>query len=387
MNIAIDEALPFWNEAFSALGEVHSFCGRTLSSAELDGTDALIVRSITAVNAALLERSAVRFVASASAGMDNLDRDYLERRGTEFTYAAGCNADAVSEYVVATLLIVATRRGWELTDKSIGVVGVGNVGRRVAKKARALGMSVVLCDPPLREATGDSSYRPLDEALEADIVTFHVPLTSRGPYPTHHMVDSALLSRLSPEQFIVNASRGAVCNSDALKTAMKEKRIAGAILDVWEHEPRIDYALLELADIGTPHIAGTSLDGKIRAVEMVRQALGRFSHSESVWDPSGAYPEAAVVRPKQGASPQESMRSVLSAVFDVMKGDAELRRSAAFTSAQAAAHFDEVRNRWPLRPEFRHFAVELSTTNIDLAGVFKELGFRVLGNGRSHQEV
>lgn len=387
MKIAIDEALPYWNEAFSALGEVHPFCGRTLDSTELHGTEALIVRSITPVNAALLDKSAVRFVATASAGMDNLDRDYLERRGLEFTYAAGCNADAVSEYVLATLLVVASRRGWKLSGKSLGVVGVGNVGSRVAKKARALGMSVVLCDPPLREATGDAKYRPLDEALETDIVTFHVPLTTQGPCPTHHMVNRALLDRLSPEQFIVNASRGAVCDSAALKTALKRKRIAGAILDVWEREPDIDYALLELADIGTPHIAGTSLDGKIRAVEMVRRALGRFSQSGSEWDSSSAYPPTATVRPEQGFAPQESVHSVLSAVFDVMKGDAELRRSATLPSAQAAAHFDAVRNGWPLRPEFRHFSVELSATNIDLAGAFEELGFGVIMNGRSHQEV
>jgi len=181
MNIAVDKAIPGWEEAFSDLGEVRPYSAKDLKPADIRDADALVVRTVTPVNVSLLEGSAVRFVAAASAGTDHIDQAYLKSRGIHFSYAAGCNANSVSEYISTALHIIASRKGWTLEGRSIAVVGVGNVGSRVAEKARALGMNVLLCDPPLRDLTGDSQYKSLDDVLNTDILSFHVPLASGGP--------------------------------------------------------------------------------------------------------------------------------------------------------------------------------------------------------------
>ena len=187
MIIAVDKEIPYGKEAFSQLGQVRFFTGRDLKSRDLSDVDALIVRTITPVNAPLLDGAPVRFLGAASAGIDHVDQAYLRSRGIHFHYAAGCNADSVSEYIVTVLHILASKRNWDLQQKSIAVIGVGNVGSRVARKARALGMQVYQCDPPLRELTGDPRYQNLKDVIGADILTFHVPLVADGPYPTRHM--------------------------------------------------------------------------------------------------------------------------------------------------------------------------------------------------------
>jgi len=381
MIIAVDEEIPFWEEAFTPFGEVRPFTGRGLKTHDLRDVDALIVRSITPVNASLLDGTSVRFVGGASAGFDNIDRDFLRDRGIAFHCAAGCNADSVSEYIITALHIIASRRNWTLKEKSIAVIGVGNVGSRVVKKAGALGMRVYLCDPPLRDLTGDSRYRPLDDVLQADILTFHVPLTSGGAYPTWHMLDRKILERLSPEQVVINSSRGPVFDSRELKTALEARKISGAVLDVWEGEPVIDYSLLEMVDIGTPHIAGTALDGKIRATEMIREELGRFCGIRLPGFADSKYPPATRISPGQGTTGQDAVASVLLQVFDLLSKDAALRALHSIPVEQAAAGFDKLRANHPLRLEFRHFIVGLAEIHKDLANTFLALGFKI-GNGR-----
>jgi erythronate-4-phosphate dehydrogenase len=377
MIIAVDESLPFWREAFSDLGEVRPFRGRKPRPEEIRLSDALIVRSVTQVDAALLEGSPVKFVAGASAGTDNVDREYLEARGIGFSYSAGCNADSVAEYILTALHVAAARRGWDLKSKLLAVIGVGHVGSRVAKKAAALGMNVLLCDPPLRIATGDSCYLSFDEVLEADILTFHVPLVREGPYATWHMVDRDVLSRLTPKQFLLNSARGAVFDSRELKSALREGRIEGAVLDVWEGEPSVDFSLLELLDIGTPHIAGGALDGKIRAAAMAREALCGFFGIWARWDPGPLYPSSRTLRPGVGTDGQDAVLSVLLQAFDILGYDSALRSLRSASSEQAAADFDRLRSNGLARAEFRHFTVELSERDAELRRVLSALGFEV----------
>jgi erythronate-4-phosphate dehydrogenase len=380
MIIAVDEALPYWKELLADLGSIRPYSARNIKPQDIRDVDALVVRSVTPINASLLEGSSVQFVAAASAGYDHVDQNYLKSRGVHFAYSAGCNADAVSEYITIALHIIASRKGWKLSDKSLAVVGVGNVGSRVATKARALGMKVLLCDPPLRDATGDPQYRPLDEVLAADILTFHVPLVAGQPYPTRHMVDRKLLSRLSPKQFLFNTSRGAVFDNQDLKAALCEGRIEGAVLDVWEGEPRLDFPLLEMIDIGTPHIAGTALDGKIRATEMARTAICAFFKIDQAKSFESLYPASRPISPEPQAGVQDGVLSVLLQVSDLLKADAGLRALAA-TPEQAAAGFEQLRTQHPLRPEFRHFIVDLDQRHIDLSETFAKLGFRLKGTG------
>jgi erythronate-4-phosphate dehydrogenase len=382
MIIALDRAMPYWEEAFSELGEIRLFSGNDLRPETLRDADALIVRSITPVRAPLLDNSSVRFVAAACAGIDHIDQTYLKERGVAFGYAAGCNANAVSEYITTALHVVAARRGWKLESKSLAVIGVGNVGSLVARKARAIGMEVLLCDPPLRDRTGDPQYQSYDDVLTADILSFHVPLTREGLYPTWHMLDRRILDRLSPKQFLINSSRGAVFDNQELKCALQMRKIAGAVLDVWEGEPRIDYSLLELADIGTPHLAGTTLDGKIRATEMVCDEFCRFFGMKSSGSLGEFYPGPIQIHPSNETSDLRVILSVLEQINDLTQDDADLRAFGSYPkerAAEAAEGFEDLRTGQVLRPEFPHFVVELEEHQKRLADLFIGLGFRIMG--------
>jgi len=379
MIIAADAALLYPEEAFAEFGNLRLYSARDLKPEHIRDADAIIVRSVTPVNASLLDGSSVRFVAAASSGIDHIDQAYLKAHGIRFSYAAGCNADSVSEYIITALHVIASRRNWRLKDKSIAVIGVGNVGSRVARKTRALGMQVLLCDPPLRESTGDANYRPFKEVAEADILTFHVPLSSKGPYPTWHMVDGKILKHLSPGQFLINTSRGAVFDNQELKSALSDCRIAGAVLDVWEGEPLFDDSLLKLVDIGTPHIAGTAIDGKIRATEMTHDALCDFLGIKSSIDLTAFYPQQRVLCPQPALDGQENILSVLLQAFDIRNADESLRSLSGLSPDRTAAGFEQLRTRGPLRPEFRHFAVDLDKRHIDLVETYSALGFQVKG--------
>lgn len=381
MIIVVDEAIPHWDEAFPRLGEVRPFSGRKLRPADVKDANALIVRSITRVDASLLEGSSVRFVGSATIGMDHMDVEYLKARGVYFTNAAGCNANAVAEYVVAALLVVASRKGWNLQSKSIAVIGVGNVGSHVEKKARALGMKVFLCDPPLQETRNDPRYLFLDDVLDADILTFHVPLTSDGPYPTYHMVDKNILARLSSRQFLINTARGPVFDGCDLKESLRASRLEGAVLDVWEGEPNIDLSLLDLADLGTPHIAGYSIDGKIRATEMMFEGICRYFGLKASWDTGSLYPAASAIRPEAGLKSEDALRSVVLEAYNILRDDGSLRDLHGLPEDCAGAGFDRLRNEYPLRPEFRHFVVDLPKDQLGRGEIIGGLGFQV-SNGR-----
>jgi len=379
MIVAVDNDIPYWEQAFSQFGQLRAFSGRNLKSDFIRDADALVVRAVTPVRPPLLDETSVKYVAGASAGIDHVDVQYLKARGIQYGYAAGCNADSVSEYIVTALHILASRKRWDLKRKSLAVIGIGNVGSRVVKKARALGMEVRLCAPPLRDSTGESQYQSLEEVMGADILTFHVPLSSEGLYPTRHMVDQRFLDRLSPVQFLINTSRGAVIDSDALKTALGERKISGAILDVWEGEPVIDYGLLELVDIGTPHISGVALDGKIRATEMVREQLSNFFGIRTSRVGDYAYPENIRIQPQKGTCGPEAISSVLQQGFGILDRDSQLRALAAVSREQAAAGFDRLRNERPLRLEFRHFTVDLGIDCPGLADTLRAMGFEILG--------
>ncbi|NQT84941.1 4-phosphoerythronate dehydrogenase, partial [bacterium] len=219
MKIVADENIPYVKEAFGSLGDVIPLPGRKIAPASVVDAEILLVRSITEVNASLLEGSRVRFVGTATIGTDHVDEEYLHSRGIAFASAPGSNANSVAEYVVAALLTTARRKNFPLKGKTIGVIGVGNCGSRVAKKAEALGMRVLLNDPPLWRQTGNKRFRPLEELFSADILTLHVPLTYEGIDATYHLVDEAFLSKLRPECILMNTSRGPVVDNLALATA------------------------------------------------------------------------------------------------------------------------------------------------------------------------
>jgi erythronate-4-phosphate dehydrogenase len=377
MILVVDDAIPYYEEAFASVGELRTFRSGNLRRGDMLDADALIVRSTTRVDQALLDGTPIRFVGTASIGMDHLDQEYLESQDIHCANAAGSNAKAVAEYVVAALLVIVEELERNLSELSLAIIGVGNVGSRVAAMANALGLEVLLCDPPLREKTDDRRYLALDDMLGADILTFHVPLTLTGPHSTYHMADETLFGRLTPRQFIINTARGAVIDSRALKSALAASAVAGAVLDVWEDEPRIDYSLLELADLGTPHIAGSSLDGKLAGTRMVLEALCSYHHLRVTWDGHAKYPGPRTIRVENGARDQRALQSAVLQAYDIRQDDARLRGIAFLGTERSAEAFDSIRSDYPLRPEFHHFVVELEPENIGLGPVLEALGFRV----------
>jgi erythronate-4-phosphate dehydrogenase len=313
----------------------------------------LLVRSVTLVNAALLDGSRVKFVATATIGTDHVDDRYLAQTGIGFASAAGSNANSVAEYVIAALLELAHRHHYRLRDKTLGVVGVGNVGSKVVRYARALGMRVLENDPP----------RGLVEpALAADIVTLHVPLDATTQRMLHH--DNLRGFTL------INTSRGAVVDNAALLQALDGDRIPAAVLDVWEHEPNLLPELLDVVDLGTPHIAGYSFDGKVNGTRLIYAAFCRHFGLPATWRPElPAAPVPVVKYPvTPGEDDEDVLREVIRQVYDITADDARLRR--------AVREFDRQRTEYPVRREFPHTELILRGASPALQAKATALGFK-----------
>ena len=362
--ILADENIPFASEAFGTLGEVRLKHGRQIAHADLADVDLLVVRSITRVDAALLAGTRVRFVGTATSGIDHVDTAALDRLGIAFRAALGCNANAVSEYMAAAWLMLAKARGDTLAGRRVGVVGVGHVGSLVVEKARALGMEPVLNDPPKARETGSDRYRPLHALLDCDIVTCHTPLTFDGPDPTWGLIGEAFFSRLKPGAWICNAGRGGVVQEAALHRALDEKCLDAVILDVWDHEPEIDGRLLARVDIGTPHIAGYSLEGKLNGTAMVYRAACEFLNVEPTWSVEAAAPPRPAGLPLRGFGVNDTglrgldragvsaLADAVAAVYPVLRDDAALRETVGKSANERGKIFDLLRKTYPTRREF-----------------------------------
>ncbi|MHC4241568.1 MAG: 4-phosphoerythronate dehydrogenase [Planctomycetota bacterium] len=379
MKIIADANIPFVTECFSSIGEVEAVGGREITPGVVGDADVLLVRSITQVNADLLADSKVRFVATATIGFDHIDLDFLQRNNIGFTSAPGSNANSAAEYVIAGLLEASGKCDINLEGKSIGVIGVGNVGSRVAKKCAALGMRIYLNDPPLQRQTGEAKYLPLQELYDCDFITFHTPLTFEGIDKTYHLADEGLFESLKKGCVLVNASRGGVVDSEALKTVIQSGRLKAVVLDVWEDEPNIDIELLEMVDIGTPHIAGYSLDGKISGMIMIYKAVCEHFGLSPKYDIEDFLPEPVVSRLRMEPSTGSEQRVLLDAVrkiYDIREDDNRLRRIAEKPENKRGEYFDGLRKKYHIRREFRNTKVFVEDINGALAQKLKGIGFK-----------
>jgi erythronate-4-phosphate dehydrogenase len=380
MKIVADGNIPFVQECFSHLGEIQLVQGRQITPAIVADADVLLVRSVTAVNGELLEGSRVRFVATATIGFEHVDIEYLMARGIGFASAPGSNATSVAEYVVAALLFVGRKRGITLRGKSIGIVGVGYVGSRVAARCQALGMHTVLNDPPLARLTGDPVYRPLDEIVQCDFVTFHTPLTQDGPDRTSHLADQAFFDRLKKGAVFLNTSRGGVHDTAALKAAMAGGGLAGVVLDVWEGEPRIDPDLLRGVDLSTPHIAGYSLDGKIAGLILVYEAACRSLGAEPIHKAAEFLPPPAVPDIQvdcTDVAEQELIHRTVEQVYAIGRDDFNTREILMVPPQKRGAFFDDLRKNYPVRREFVNTTATLEDADSPLARAIAGIGFRL----------
>ncbi|NIF46498.1 4-phosphoerythronate dehydrogenase PdxB [Enterobacter sp. Ap-1006] len=370
MKILVDENMPYARELFSRLGEVTAVPGRPIPVDALTDADALMVRSVTKVNAELLDGKGIKFVGTATAGTDHVDEAYLQSAGVAFSAAPGCNAIAVVEYVFSSLLMLAERDGFQLKDRTVGIVGVGNVGSRLQARLEAWGVRILLCDPPRADRGDEGDFVSLETLVqEADVITFHTPLFKSGEYKTLHLADEALISRLKPGAILINACRGPVVDNNALLKCLKAGQNLSVVLDVWEPEPDLNVELLDKVDIGTAHIAGYTLEGKARGTTQVFEAFSDFiGQSQTVaLDSLLPAPEFGRIT-LAGPLDQPTLKRLVHLVYDVRRDDAPLRKVAG-----QPGEFDKLRKNYLERREWSSLYVQCD--DADAAGMLQKLGF------------
>ncbi len=376
MLIIADENIPFVKECFSSVGDCSIIHGRKITPEILKDADALLVRSITKVNKDLLDGTKVKFVGTATIGFEHIDIDYLAAGKIGFASSPGSNANSVAEYIVSAIVNLADKYEFALGKKSIGIVGIGNVGSKVEKKARALGMKAVLNDPPLKRQTGDEKYRPIEEILNCDIVTLHTPLTKDGIDKTYHLADEKFFKSLKKDAIFFNTCRGGVHDTVALKNAINTSKIKACVLDVWEKEPDIDIELVKMVDFGTPHIAGYSYDGKVAGMIMIYNAFCKHFTIEPKFTAKNFLPPPQFDRIIVNESEKNPLSAAVNMLYDIKRDDAKLRKIIEEPAQARGAYFDGLRKNYHIRREFQNALVSIKDAR--LTKIFSGLGFKTI---------
>lgn len=371
VRIVADENIPCVREAFGRWGDVHTLPGQAIVSGEVRDADVLLVRSVTRVDEALLSGSRVKYVASATSGTDHVDLEFLARSGIGFCDAPGSNADAVAQYVVVALHAIVDRLSKPISELSIGIVGVGHVGSRLSRLCETLGMRVVWNDPPLAEQAGDERYEPLERILGCDVVSLHVPLTEAGPLKTRGLVDGAFLDAMRPGSALINTCRGHVIDEASLKRALDDGKLRACVLDVWQHEPRIDSELLARVTLGTPHVAGYTVEGKLRGTQMIHRGLASMMGMECGWNMEDHLPPAP---PAVHMDSSSDLAALLHRVHDIERDDVALRETI---DRSDTAGFHELRRTYPPRREFSAFRVVPEGLTVYDLDRLESLGFAI----------
>lgn len=375
MKLVVDENISFAKEAFSVFGDVTLLSGREITKHNLRDADVLIVRSVTNVDEALLKNTPIKFVGTATIGTDHIDLDYLKSNNIVFADAKGCNAFAVAEYVLTALIKICANEEISLQDKSIGVVGVGNVGSKVVKFAELLGLKVLKNDPPLQRINPQEKYYSLEEILKCDFVTLHVPLTFEGDDKTYHLIDEEKLMLLKENSILINTSRGAVIDNIALRKLISQKKLNVA-LDVWENEPDIDLSLLERVKIATPHIAGYSLEGKVNGTRMIFESLNEFLGTNYQFDFKLPEIKQNQLDYTKSEFDLNEFENLLSRIYDFESDTNQMRKMLYFNREDRLKYFDTLRKNYPLRREFNNYKIKLNENN--LKKLFEGLRFKVI---------
>lgn len=367
MKIVIDRNVPGVEKTFAQHGEIEWVDGRLLGRQQLLDADALITRSITCVDAGLLQGTPVRFVGTTTIGTDHLDASWLEQQGITWASAPGCNADAAAQYALAIIWMACERLERDPSNQSVGIIGRGNVGSRVQQLLGVLGLSCVANDPPLADS-GTSGLVSLDEALSQDIVCLHVPLTRHGPHPTYRMIGAQRLAQMQDSALLVNAARGDVLDGAALLSQLRSGRLHAA-LDVWPDEPQIDPELIRATTLATPHVAGHSVDGKLNGTLMVYKAFCAWLDQPPVASDNddSEFLELDLHAVKNPIS------SALKKACFVQKQDNAMRRLADLTPNERSIMFDKLRREYPSRRDFH--AWRIHGVDKTTASTLNQLGF------------
>lgn len=380
MKIVCASSVLFGKEAFSTLGEVAVVPDREISREHLQDAQVLVTRSKTEIGESLLAGSSVQFVGTATAGTDHMATAYLEQAGIAWCAAPGCNADSVAEYLTAALLRLSRRRNQPLQGLTLGVIGIGQVGSRVVRKAQILGLRVLQNDPPRQAREGESGFTPLSRLLpQSDLVTLHVPLLDTGTYATRGLANYLFFELLKPGAVFINSSRGEVQDEDALIAALDQGTVSQALLDVWENEPVYSPATMKRADLGTPHIAGYSYEGRLKGTLMVLQQACRFFRQDCRWDPEDLLPKPAPLQlDAAGLSREEALGRLVTLAYDIERDGHDLRAGRNGDDQARATLFNRLRAKYPVRHEFSRFQVRLHHADPGLLDTVRDLGFQVL---------
>jgi len=371
IKIVIDKDIPFIQGVFEPYANVFYIEGNQISAPDIYDADAIIIRNRTKCDRKLLENSSVRYIATATSGFDHIDTEYCKQNNILWSNAAGCNSGSVMQYMASTLAYLALEKKINFTSKTIGIIGVGHTGKKVATLADILGMKKLLYDPPRALIEGNEGFTSLENIMEnADIISFHVPLQYGDVNETLHFANGFFFSQLKKKPIIINTSRGEVVDSKALKCALEDGLISGCILDVFENEPTVEKSFLDYCILATPHIAGYSADGKAHATQHVVQTVGAFFDLPlKNWQtPSIPMPEMSNIFPNQYTENIFLFHCLLTC-FNIAIDDAKLRFQPT--------KFEHFRNHYPIRREYPSFTVNTKQTSSDIEGKLKQLGFTI----------
>jgi len=373
MKIIIDDKIPYIRGAFESVAEVVYLPGSKTTPEIARDADAIVTRTRTICNEKLLAGSSVKFIATATIGFDHIDTDYCEANGIRWTNAPGCNSKSVEQYIASTIMVLAEKNDWNLTEKTIGVVGVGNVGSKVARICEIFGMKVLRNDPPRERAEGSGLFVSIQQIMEeADIITLHVPLNMKGEDATFHLGNESFLNALKKKPVLINSCRGEVIETNAVKAALKSGQLSGFVCDCWENEPDIDLELLAFTDIATPHIAGYSKDGKATGTLMSVQAISDFfGLGLNEWSPSGVeLPLNPVFEiDGEGLTEQEIFSKAILHTYDIRNDDRDFRNNVAL--------FEQLRGDYATRREFPAFTIRNKNLNESILTKLQQIGFKI----------
>lgn len=374
LKIVVDENIAFADKAFNQIGDVTLISGREITNSVLKNADVLIIRSITKIDEQLLKNTPIKFVGTATIGTDHIDLDYLKKNNIAFADAKGCNAYSVAEYTVAALLNLSLRLKFKLDEKSIGIVGVGNVGSKVADFTRALGMKVLLNDPPLQRDGDSREFVDLDEILKCDIITIHTPLNLKGVDKTYHLFDEEKLNKIRNYSILINTSRGRVINNSALLESIEDKSF-NAVLDVWEDEPEININLLNKVKIATPHVAGYSYEGKVNGTKLIYNALCNFLKTEKSFQFDLARPDNSKLQFNETENFVIGLNNLIKSIYPIEDDDKNMRKMLEMNKAERMNFFDLLRKNYPVRREFNNYQIQSNHLSKEIKTILQKLRF------------
>ncbi|SMF34726.1 4-phosphoerythronate dehydrogenase [Alteromonadaceae bacterium Bs31] len=366
MKIIADENIPLVNQLFSELGDVQTLQGRDINAEDVRDADALLVRSVTQVNKSLLTASSIKYVGTCTIGTDHLDKEYLTASGIQFASAPGCNAWGVVQYVFAALAELAK------LDKAnkFGIIGCGNVGGRLYRALKQLGFQCYCYDPFL-DVKENEHLCDLPDLYHCDVVCVHTPLTKTGPYPTYHMLDRQFFAKMKHGAVLLNAGRGAAIDNASLLDYLQNdnENELEVVLDVWEPEPEINVALLDLVTFASPHIAGYSFEGKVNGSLMIFESLCAFLGKPEEYVTSVLERTRRSVYGEAENISADTLEQAIKHSYNILLDDKNLRA----VRSSLAVEFDRLRKNYPVRREFSHYRAEFKTQ--ELSDRLAALGF------------